>query len=127
MTPTPAETALWRALNREPERPLEQLGSAWQEWFHLLHKFEWSHPADRLAYFEGPLYEAGWHLKTESYRKAFAAIWYPNVENERILGTISATSTVSHWLARFHASARALAALGVITDDVMKEIEDAKQ
>jgi hypothetical protein len=28
-------------------------------------------------------------------------------------------------LARFHASARALAALGVITDDVMKEIDDA--
>ncbi len=56
MTPTPAETALWRALNVEPDYGY----ATWWRWDEDRLAFDRRHPADRLAYFEGKVRERGW-------------------------------------------------------------------
>lgn len=121
MTPTPAETALWRALNREPKTHRRDYHPGYttphKTWQAGLEEFNASHPADRLAYFKGFAERAGYRLSVEQRPDGWCAGYH---NSDRIIaGWVRPTQHE----AEFHASARALAALGVITDDVMKEIE----
>lgn len=121
MTPTPAETALWRALNREPELDgTRGPPNGWTCWRNDQAAFATMHPADRLAYFEGKVRERGYQLSVSEHR-SFAAYWR---DGNDVIAAFEYCDTEHE--ARFHASSRALAALGVITDDVMKEIEDGR-
>ena len=134
MTDT-AEHALWRALNREPGQPPaqpEHSRKGWLAWCAMKnalvnhraaeHMFAALHPADRLAYFEGKVRErqpnAYFQAAYYPHDEGWHAQWYcPDVIADEV------TAPTEH-LARFHAAARALNALGVIDDDVMKEISD---
>ncbi len=110
--PTPAETALWRALNREPGQFGERI-------------FSQMHPADRLAYFEGKVRErCAYRLNIDEEQDGDVSNWHVVWKAGLYDALHDPANYATEHLARFHASARALNALGVITDDVMKEIEE---
>ncbi len=125
MTPTPAENALWRALNREPEFvPTFGMGNnggpEWRDWRRRWLTTLECHPADRLAYFKSFAERAGYRLSVEQQDDGWSARYY----NRNLL--LAAVIKPTQAEAEFHAACRALAALGVIIDDVMKEIEDGQ-
>lgn len=117
---TPALT-LWRALNAEPERGETTAEfRAWAEWANNRDRFSDLHPADRLAYFEGKVREKGWRRsQSENADGSFTTVWRDALKIKALGHAHTAA------LADFHAAARAIHALGMITDAQMKEIEDA--
>ncbi len=117
MTATLAETALWRALNPKPRG----YGPDYERWLQSSVMFPSRHPADRLAYFEGKVRERGLIFQLGDHGIAFVMRWHGCPDYQSIdIGARAPTELD----ARFHASARALAALGVVDDDLVKEISD---
>ena len=137
MTPTPAETALWRALNVEPESfpvpasdgvdPVGRI-TGWRKqnapyriWLSKRSEFGASHPADRLAYFEGKVRAHGWQQVIYLFVNEVSVRW-----NQPSRAVCAMADAPTEHLARFHAAARAIHALGMITEQQLKEISDGE-
>jgi hypothetical protein len=134
VTPTPAELALWRALNREPEFvPTFGMGNnggpEWRRWNIEWAKFCNLSEYGRVVYFEGKVREDYPCMTLQQFEEGDWQCCRAKSDNA-ILCSGPASDFVEAWGkdeldARFHAACRALAALGVIDDYLVKEISDA--